>query len=130
MGLRPALSEFRYIIKRTETQFKDGIRGHDWVVSFTRRHNMTLKTGGMMQLARKSVTSYPFAIYGFYDLLKNLMKLHKITDRPECTGNLDETCFPLDPSRVDFRVAWHMPIEQELEFTDYADNRLRISITV
>ncbi|XP_066946101.1 uncharacterized protein [Macrobrachium rosenbergii] len=61
---------------------------------------MTLKTGGMMQLAKKSVTSDPFVIYGFYDLLKDEMERLEISDRPECIWNLDETGFPLDPSKT------------------------------
>ncbi|KAK8371956.1 hypothetical protein O3P69_016299 [Scylla paramamosain] len=52
-----------------------------------------------MQLARKSVTSDPFVIYGFYDMLEKEMDRLNIKDRPECIYNLDETGFPMDPSK-------------------------------
>ena len=35
-----------------------------------RLHNLALKKEGLMQLARKSVTSDPFVIYGFYECWK------------------------------------------------------------
>ena len=106
MGLGPTLLEFREIVKDfllangLETVFNDGMPGYDWATAFMRRHNMTLKTGGMMQLARKSVTSDPFVIYGFYDILRQEMARLEIMERPECIWNLDETGFPLDPSKA------------------------------
>lgn len=106
MGLGPTLLEFREIVKDfllangLETVFKDGMPGYEWATAFMHRHNMTLKTGGMMQLARKSVTSDPFVIYGFYELLRQEMARLEIMERPECIWNLDETGFPLDPSKA------------------------------
>lgn len=106
MGLGPTLLEFREIVKEyllgngLQTVFKDGMPGYDWAVAFMRRHNLTLKTGGMMQLAWKSVTSDPFVIYGFYELLQKEMERLEIMERPECIWNLDETGFPQDPSKV------------------------------
>ena len=103
MGLGPTLLEFREIVRDyllangIQTVFKDSLPGYEWAKSFMHRHNMTLKTGGMMQLARKSVTSDPFVIYGFYELLKNELERLGITNRPECIWNLVETGFPLDP---------------------------------
>ncbi|XP_050706357.1 tigger transposable element-derived protein 6-like [Eriocheir sinensis] len=106
MGLGPTLLEFREIVKDfllangLETVFKDGMPGYEWATAFMHRHNMTLKTGGMMQLARKSVTSDPFVIHGFYELLRQEMARLEIMERPECIWNLDETGFPLDPSKA------------------------------
>ncbi|XP_037794933.1 uncharacterized protein LOC119590332 [Penaeus monodon] len=87
------------IANEISTPFKDNRPGRDWVNSFLLRHNMTLKKGGQMQLARKSVTSDPFVIYGFYDMLEKEMDRLNIKDRPECIYNLDETGFPMDPSK-------------------------------
>ncbi|KAK8394586.1 hypothetical protein O3P69_006619 [Scylla paramamosain] len=53
-----------------------------------------------MQLARKSVTSDPFVIYGFYDMLEKEMDRLNIKDRPECIYNLDETGVPNGPIKV------------------------------
>lgn len=105
MGLGPTFLEFQDIVhdyliaNEISTPFKDNRPGRDWVNSFLLRHNMTLKKGGQMQLARKSVTSDPFVIYGFYDMLEKEMDRLNIKDRPECIYNLDETGFPMDPSK-------------------------------
>ena len=73
--------------------------GDDWTSNFMKRHRLTLKKAGLMQIARKNVTSDPFVIYGFYDLLEAEVKRLGIEDRPECVWNLDESGFPSDPSR-------------------------------
>ena len=105
MGMGPTLLEFRELVReyllanKIDTIFSGDLPGYDWSVAFMKRHHLTLKKGGMMQLARKSVTSDPFVIYGFYNLLKCEMDRLQISDRPECLWNLDETCFPLDPSK-------------------------------
>ncbi|KAK8372271.1 hypothetical protein O3P69_017786 [Scylla paramamosain] len=105
MGLGPTIMEFQDIVydyltaNEISTPFKHNRPGRDWVNSFLLRHNMTLKKGGQMQLARKSVTSDPFVIYGFYDMLEKEMDRLNIKDRPECIYNLDETGFPMDPSK-------------------------------
>ncbi|XP_066940011.1 uncharacterized protein [Macrobrachium rosenbergii] len=96
MGLGPTLLEFRHIVKDyllangIETLFKDSLPGYEWAKSFMHRHNMTLKTGGMMQLARKSVTSDPFVIYGA-DVDKRLFDPSTIAQEgsPGCSHWLD-----------------------------------------
>ena len=66
------------------TPFTDGMPGYEWTVKFTDRHNLALKKGGLMQLARKSVTSDPFVIYGFYELLEAEIKRLRLENRPKC----------------------------------------------
>jgi hypothetical protein len=106
MGLGPTIAEFQGIIQdylvanEIDTRFKDNRPGRDWVTSFLKRHMLTLKKGGMMQMARKSVTSDPFVIYGYYDLLEKEIDRLQIRDRLECIYNLDETGFPTDPSKA------------------------------
>lgn len=105
MGMGPTLLEFRELVRdyhlanKIDTSFKESLAGYEWSVAFMKRHRITLKRGGMMQLARKSVTSDPFVIYGFYNLIKSEMERLQITDRPECLWNLDVMGFPLDPSK-------------------------------
>ena len=81
------------------TNFSDDKPGYDWLQGFMHRHGLALKKGGVMQIARKNVTSDPFVIYGFYDLLESEIERLGIRDRPECFWNLDETGFPSDPSK-------------------------------
>ena len=75
MGMPPPIAEFRdlvhdYIeVNDFNTPFPDNRPGRDWVNNFLERNGLSLKKGGMMQLARKSVTSDPFVVYGFYDML-------------------------------------------------------------
>ena len=105
MGLGPTMHQFRIIVKdyvllnNISCRFKDGMPGPDWVNNFMKRHNLMLKKGGQMQIARKNVTSDPFVINGFYDTIQAQMENLNITDRPECVYNLDETSFPTDPSK-------------------------------
>ena len=53
-----------------------------------------------MQLARKSVTSDPFVVYGFYDQLGKLINKMGLADKPSSTYNMDVTGFPTDPSKA------------------------------
>ena len=100
-GFGPTIQELQSIVKDyveendIATPFKDGLPGYDWTVGFMKRHNLSLKRGGLMQLARKNVTSDPFVIYGFYALLDAEIKRLGIEDRPECIWNCDETGFPI-----------------------------------
>ena len=105
MGLGPRATDFRLLLKdyldanEINTRFKDNLPGREWLSNFMQRHRLVLKKGGQMQLARKNVTSDPFIVYGFYDLLAKIMNDLGIENRPECIYNTDETGFPIDPKR-------------------------------
>ncbi|KAG0716222.1 hypothetical protein GWK47_010228 [Chionoecetes opilio] len=79
--------------------FNDKPPGDDWIINFMGRHRLSLKKAGLMQIARKNVTSDPFVIYGFYSMLEKEIERLGIANRPECVWNLDESGFPTDPSR-------------------------------
>ncbi|XP_068200664.1 uncharacterized protein [Palaemon carinicauda] len=76
MGFGPTMTEFIGIVhdhvvaNEIPTPFVGGRPGYKWAASFLSRHNLRLKRGGTMQLARKNVTADPFVIYGYYDLLQ------------------------------------------------------------
>ena len=53
-----------------------------------------------MQLARKSVTSDPFVVHGFYDLLEKIIEDKGLADKPGAIYNMDETGFPTDSSKA------------------------------
>ena len=55
-----------------------------------------------MQLARQNVTSDPFVVYGYYDMLKKEVERLGIQVRPECFYNCDESGFPRDPSKCKY----------------------------
>ena len=105
MGFGPTLTEFQdtvhdYVVaNEISIPFVDNRPGYEWAASFLQRHNLKLKKGGTMQLARKNVTADPFVIYGYYDLLQGELHRLGLSNRPECIWNLDETGFPHDPSK-------------------------------
>lgn len=70
--------------------------GLDWTRAFLKRHRLSMKKGGQMQIARKNVTSDPFVIYRFYELLNKEVERLGIKDKPECVFNCDESGFPTD----------------------------------
>ena len=62
-----------------------------------RRHNLSLKKANMICSARKLATSNPFLIYGFYDLLEQIVTENQLTAKQ--MWNCDESGFPTDPHR-------------------------------
>ncbi|XP_057291107.1 uncharacterized protein LOC130613783 [Hydractinia symbiolongicarpus] len=89
-------------MKNLKTRFKNNMPGHDWTRSFLKRHKLSLKKGGQMQLARKNVTSDPFVIYRFFETLNNEVERLGINDKPECVYNCAELGFPTDPSKCKY----------------------------
>ena len=90
LGFGPTLQELRFIVQDfmnvndLATPFTDGMPGYEWTVKFMDRHNLALKKEGLMQLSRKSVTSDPLVIYGFYELLESEVKRLGLENCPEC----------------------------------------------
>ena len=106
LGFGPMRTETMEIVRdyiianKIPTRFKNGHPGVDWLSSFMGRHKLKLKKGGQMQIARKNVTSDPFVIYEFYELLKNEVECLGIQNKPESIFNCDESGFPSDPSKI------------------------------
>lgn len=106
LGFGPTLNEIIEIIvgdylmtSELTHLFHGKIPSYDWAKSFMERHKLSLKMSGLMQIARKNVTSDPFAIHWFYSMLEAEVHRLGIGDRPECFWNLDESGFPTDPSK-------------------------------
>ena len=76
IGFGPTLTELREIVqdyvqlKQLKTRFVNDYPGCDWTISFLKRHQLSLKKGGQMQVARKNVTSDPFAVHDYQEMLK------------------------------------------------------------
>ena len=90
-------SDFRLLIKsyldsnhRSVSRFKNNLPGIDFVNSFCRRRNFTMRKPGNIKVARASISSDD--ITGFFD---NLATAGDIA--PENMFNFDETCVADDP---------------------------------
>ena len=58
---------------KLRTPFKNNGPGKKWVKSFMKRNRMSLKKANIISSARKSATSNPFIVFGFYDTLEIVM---------------------------------------------------------
>lgn len=81
-------------------QFIGGRPGYDWLKNFMKRHGMSLKKPELLEVSRRNVTSDPFIIYEFYDILETALNDLDLLDKPAQIFNLDETSFCHDPSRL------------------------------
>ena len=55
------------------------------------------KKRGQMQLAKRNLTSDPFVVYGYYEMLKKEVDRLGVQVRPECFYNCNESGFPQRP---------------------------------
>ena len=75
-GFGPSLREMREIvadflmIKNVKTTFKDGKPGYEWTHSFLKRHKLTMRKGGQMQIARKNAPLIPLSSIASMSSLK------------------------------------------------------------
>lgn len=82
------------------TQFKDGRPGSDWFRSFCQRHKLSQKKLEQLEKCRRTATSDPYIIYGFYERLEKTIEDLNLTFKPSHIWNLDETSFSADPTRI------------------------------
>lgn len=89
-----------YVIENNiKTPFKDNRPGDDWFIAFRDRHNLSVKKPEALEVTRRTITSDPFIIHEFYDLLSSEIKRLGLDNRPDCIYNLDESGFNMDPSK-------------------------------
>ena len=91
--------------KSIKTRLTDNRLGYDWVQFFLKRHKLSFKKGQQMQLARKNVTSNPFTVYGYYEILEKEVERLGLKDKQECVYNCDKSGFPIDPTKL--QAHWH-----------------------
>lgn len=82
------------------TQFKEGKPGKDWFKNFCKRNRLSQKKLEQLERCRRTATSDPFIIFGFYDRLNTCISDLKLQDKPRHIWNLDETSFSSDPTRI------------------------------
>ncbi|KAI4460092.1 hypothetical protein MML48_6g00008638 [Holotrichia oblita] len=90
------------ITKNLKTPFKNNIPGHDWYLSFMKRHpNLSFKKPEHLQKIRKDARD-PFVVYDFYKKLQDLIteKSLEYPNKSCFMFNADESGFSSDPSRV------------------------------
>lgn len=64
------------------------------------RWGLSSKIPSSLEKTRKSAASDPNVIYGYFDTVESLLVRLKITQRPECLWNIDETNLHLDPQKT------------------------------
>lgn len=82
------------------TVFKNGKPRDDWFRIFCKRNRLSQKKMEQLEKCRRTATSDPFIIYGFYDRLEEIINQLQLVDKPGNIFNLDETSFNLDPGRI------------------------------
>lgn len=81
----------RYL--RANCRFTNFIPGKDWMQSFMRLTNLSLKTAGTMEKTRKLAASNPWVIYEFYDILEELVGRLRLENSAGNIWNVDESSF-------------------------------------
>ncbi|KAJ8965095.1 hypothetical protein NQ314_004383 [Rhamnusium bicolor] len=97
------------------TVFKNGKPGPDSFRQFCSRNKLSVKKLEQLEKCRRSATSDPYLIYGFYDLLEKSIKELRLEDKPTHAYNLDETYFSSDPSRIRGVAAKGQKVHRHIE---------------
>ena len=79
-----------------QTKFKENLPKRHWLENFMKRNNLSLKKANLISKARKSTTSNPFLIFGFYEMLQKIVEENNLG--PSQVWNCDESGFPADPA--------------------------------
>ena len=87
-------------IKQLKTRIVNDYPGYNWTISFLKWHIWVWKNE--VKCSLKNVTSDPFVVYGYYEMLKKEVVRLGIQERPECFCNCDESGFPRDPSKCKY----------------------------
>ena len=102
LGFEATFGETRNIVHEyvvtnsLETPVTNGKPGYNWCSDFFKRHHLSVKKSGLMQIARKTVTSDPFVIYELYELLTGEVERLGLADRPQCFRHCDESGFSME----------------------------------
>ena len=75
---------------------RKGHPGPDWINSFMKQNNFSLKEATKLCVARYNATKNPFVIYHFYDILEKTLTQLGI-ESPDLVWNCDESGRPHEP---------------------------------
>lgn len=82
-----------------KTPFKDSVPNFDWLYSFMKRHNLTLKkTQNIGNATENSVDT--FVIHSYFEKLKEIIQHLGLEDKPQQVFNVDEISFTRDPTKT------------------------------
>ena len=77
-----------------------GYPGPDWLSSFLKRYDLSLKEATKLSAPRYNATKNSFIIYNFYELLEKVLDKHPIiAERPDLLWNCDESGLPHEPKK-------------------------------
>ena len=90
-------------IEHAKKIFKFGGRpghpGPDWMNSFIKRNNLSLKQAMKLSVPRYNATKNPFIIYHYYDILEETIERLNLRNRPHLIWNCDESGLPHEPKK-------------------------------
>ena len=78
---------------------RPGFPGPDWMTSYLKRNNLSLKEATNLSSARYNATENPFVIFHYFDILEEAIEKLKIRDRPDLIWNCDESGLPHEPKK-------------------------------
>ncbi|KAL0879311.1 hypothetical protein ABMA27_003090 [Loxostege sticticalis] len=78
------------------TPFKNDMPGKDWLQAFQQRNGLSIKKPQSVEIARRKACD-PYIVYGYSDLLENVLTQLGLKDKPTQIYNLDETSICNDP---------------------------------
>ena len=90
-------------IEHAKKIFKFGGRpghpGPDWMNSFIKRNNLSLKQATKLSVPRYHATKNQFNIYHYYDILEETIDRLNLRNRPHLIWNCDESGLPHEPKK-------------------------------
>ena len=78
---------------------RPGFPGAQWMTSYLKRNNLSLKEATKLSSARYNATKNPFVIFHYFDILEEAIEKLKIRDRPDLIWNCDESGLPHEPKK-------------------------------
>ena len=70
---------------------RPGYPGPDWLTSFIKKNNLSLKEATKLSQPRYNATKNPFVIYHYFDLLEKIISNLGLENKPEVIWNCDES---------------------------------------
>ena len=79
---------------------RPGYPGPDWLTSFIKKNNLSLKEATKLSRPRYNATKNPFVVYHYFDLLEKTISNLGLENKPEVIWNCDESGLPHEPKKL------------------------------
>ncbi|KAJ8881780.1 hypothetical protein PR048_018266 [Dryococelus australis] len=114
----------QYVVSNNlNTPFTDSKPQSDWLISFMRHHNLTVKNPQSVESARRNCNN-PFIIFHFFKELEKTISQLGLEERPHLIFKLDETSFARDPAKTNVEGGRGLPYTR----TTSASGRDNVSV--